>query len=391
MSFDPSYGNGKFVRRIAIFTGKRGGFGAMRRLIRNIQNDDGMELKLIASDMHLNEKFGRTVDEMSKSTTVDAVVDLGNYGDSNVDRARALGRCVEGMAGVLDEMRPDFLVALGDRGETLAAAFAAVETGIIMAHIQAGDISGGLDDIHRHSITKLSHLHFSQNERQRQRVIQLGEAAERVWNTGAPYVDNILHAEYPSLSDAKASVGLTRDKPFLIVVQHSDTYRPDHAYADTRAIFDALDQRDEEVLVIHPCSDPGFEGVIKAIDEIEGSDRYVVKKSVEAMTFLSLLSGASALVGNSSGGIIEAPYFRLPFVLVGDRQDGRDMAANVRPTRPNADDILEALNEVDTADFRGSLKADDRPFGDGNACERIYKVLRDTEPSEALFRKRITY
>ena len=378
-------------RRIAIFTGKRGGFGAMLGVIRRVQADPSLDLKIIASDMHLSATFGKTIGEVEERVSVDAVVDLGDYGDRNLDRAQALGRCVQELAPVLENLKPDLLLLLGDRGETLAAALCAVEMGVVVAHIQAGDISGGIDDLHRHAITKLSHLHFSQNEGQRQRVIKLGEAPERVWNTGAPYVDNIVHAHHPPPAEALAAIGLPGDLAYFIVLHHSDTYRPEQSYDQMRAILETMDERPEHAIVIYPCSDPGYEGVIRAIEEFPEHPRFHVHRSIEAMTFLGLLQGAKALVGNSSGGIIEAPYFHLPFILVGQRQDGREMAANVLRVDADKSAINAAIATAESQDFRAAMLADDKPFGDGHACERIFEVLKETALSPALFRKKITY
>jgi UDP-N-acetylglucosamine 2-epimerase (non-hydrolysing)/GDP/UDP-N,N'-diacetylbacillosamine 2-epimerase (hydrolysing) len=378
-------------RRIAVFTGKRGGFGAMLGIMRRIKEDPSLELKIIASDMHLARTFGATIEEVKAFGKVDAVVDLGEYGDAQLDRASALGRLVERLAPVLQEMRPDVLLMLGDRGETLAAALCAVEMGVVVAHIQAGDISGGIDDLHRHAITKLSHLHFSQNEKQRQRVIKLGESPERVWNTGAPYVDNILGAAHPPPPEALASLGLPRDLDYVIVLQHSDTYRPELAYDHARAILAGLDEARQHAIIVYPCSDPGYAGVIKAIEEFQDRPHFHVFRSIEAMTFLGLLAGARALVGNSSAGIIEAPYFEKPFLLVGGRQDGREHAANVRRAQPTPAGVREALASIDDPAYREAMRKDNRPFGDGHACERIFEVLRDYPIGPELFRKRITY
>jgi UDP-N-acetylglucosamine 2-epimerase (non-hydrolysing)/GDP/UDP-N,N'-diacetylbacillosamine 2-epimerase (hydrolysing) len=378
-------------RRIAVFTGKRGGFGAMLGIMRRIKLDPKLELKVIASDMHLAATFGATIEEVKAFGSVDAVVDLGDYGDTQLDRASALGRLVQKLAPVLQELRPEVLLMLGDRGETLAAALCAVEMGVVVAHIQAGDVSGGIDDLHRHAITKLSHLHFSQNEQQRQRVIKLGEAPERVWNTGAPYVDNILGASYPPPPEALASLGMPRDLDYVIVLQHSDTYRPELSYEHTRAILAGLDELGQHAIVIYPCSDPGYAGVIQAIEEFRDRPRLHVFKSIEAMTFLGLLAGARALVGNSSAGIIEAPYFEKPFLLVGGRQDGREQAANVRRVAPTPSAIRAAFASIDDPSYREAMRKDNRPFGDGHACERIFTVLRDHPLGPELFRKRITY
>jgi UDP-N-acetylglucosamine 2-epimerase (non-hydrolysing)/GDP/UDP-N,N'-diacetylbacillosamine 2-epimerase (hydrolysing) len=363
----------------------------MLRIMRLIADDPVMELCVIASDMHLSSTFGETISEVRSAVAVDAVVDLSNYGDTPLDRARALGRCVERLAPVLHEVKPDILLLLGDRGETLAAAMCAAELGIVIAHIQAGDISGGLDDIHRHAITKLAHLHFSQNERQRQRVIRLGEAAERVWNSGAPYVDSIVRGSFPPPQQALTAIGLAPDLDYFVVLQHPDTYRLERSYEHMAAILSVMAKRPEAKIVIYPCSDPGYGGVIRAIGEIEGHPGFHVYRNIESATFLGLLQGAGALVGNSSAGIIEAPYFSLPFVNVGSRQDGREAANNVVSCDGTPMSIEAALAKIEDRDFRDRLKADDRPFGDGYASERIFKVLKTVPVDASLFRKRITY
>src|SRR3569832_772638 len=222
----------------------------MLRIMRLIKGDPGMELKVIASDMHLSKTFGETIGEVRSQIAVDAVVDLANYGDTALDRAQALGRCIERLAPVLTDLKPDVLLLLGDRGETLAAAMCAAELGIVVAHIQAGDISGGLDDIHRHAITKLAHLHFSQNEKQRQRVIGLGEADGRVWNSGAPYVDSIVRGTYPEPKQALAAIGLPPDIDYFVVLQHPDTYRPEISYDHADVILSVMAERPEHKIVV---------------------------------------------------------------------------------------------------------------------------------------------
>lgn len=379
------------MKRIAVFSGKRGGFGAMLRIMKGIDAHPELELKVIVSDMHLNPVFGHTADEVRSLVPIDAQIDLGEYGDSPLDRTMALGRLVESLAPALEKLRPDILLLLGDRGETLAAAMCAVEMGIVVAHIQAGDISGGLDDIHRHATTKLAHLHFSQNERQRERVIRLGEDPARVWASGAPYVDNIIQGGFPSSREALASLGLDFAEPYFIMIHHSDTYRTAESYDQAKAILTALTQRSERAIVLYPCSDPGFKGIFKALDEFKNHERFRFFPNIDFRTFLGLLSGARALVGNSSCGILEAPYFRLPFINVGQRQKNRETSTNVIHAEPNVDAILDALAMADGENFRKSLRKDDHPFGDGNACERIVDVLASTEITPELFCKRITF
>lgn len=379
------------MKRIAVFTGKRGGFGALMPVMEGIQLDPNLELKVIAADMHLSKKFGNTLNEVQQRVTVDATVDMGDYGAKPLDRAQALGRCIQELARVLEELHPDILLMLGDRGETLAAAMCAAEMGVVIAHVQAGDISGGLDEIHRHAITKLAHLHFSQNESQRQRVISLGEDAHRVWNSGAPYVDNILARPVMDLAEALSAIGLPKDMNYSIMLQHSDSYRPEVGFDHTMAILQVLDERDEDAIVIYPCSDPGYDKVIEALEHYEGNPKFHFFKSIEAPVFLGLMKGCTALVGNSSGGIIEAPYLQTPFINVGLRQEGREMAENVICCDGDANEIRAAFERAKTDEFQEAMRNDATPFGDGHAGERILEVLRNVEVTPELFRKRITF
>jgi GDP/UDP-N,N'-diacetylbacillosamine 2-epimerase (hydrolysing) len=212
-----------------------------------------------------------------------------------------------------------------------------------------------------------------------------------VWNTGAPYVDNIVHGSFPPVAEALASIGAPAGPPYFVVLHHSDTYRPAESHEQMRAILSVLSERPEQKIVVYPCSDPGYEGIIRAIEEVRGKADFHIHKSIEAMTFLGLLGGAEALIGNSSGGIIEAPYFQLPFILVGDRQKGRDMASNVISVGAEPDAIRAAIAKAKDPAFQSQLAADDQPFGDGHACERIYDVLRTVGITPELFRKTITY
>ena len=378
-------------KKIAVFTGKRGGFGAMLKIMESINAEPGMTLSVIASDMHLSSQFGNTLDEVKQSITVDAVVDMGDYGSKPIDRTQALGRCIQELAKVLDELRPDILLLLGDRGETLAAAVCAAEMGVTIAHIQAGDISGGIDELHRHSITKLAHLHFSQNETQRQRVINLGEDPERVWNTGAPYIDNVLSRPVMGKKNALKAIGLDQNIDYFIMLQHSDSYRPEVGYDHTIAILSALKEQDAHAIIVYPCSDPGYDDVIRALDTCIDHPQFHFFKSIEALVFLGLLNGSKALVGNSSGGIIEAPYLNVPFVNVGLRQEGRETAANVIWCDGSKESISKAIEKSQTPEIIEVMKKDENHFGDGRACGRIFQVLRDTKVTPELYRKRITY
>jgi UDP-hydrolysing UDP-N-acetyl-D-glucosamine 2-epimerase len=381
------------MKKVAVFTGKRGGFGAMFGIMDLINSDPEMELQIIVSDMHLSEKFGSTISEVEGRYEVSAYVDLGEYGDNLIDRTKALGKCIYELSNALEKLKPDLLLLLGDRGETLAAAFCAVEMGVIVGHIQAGDISGGVDDIHRHAITKLSHLHFSQNESQKQRVINLGEIPEHVWNTGAPYIDNVINAQLkPTLEVLNKYDIPFNSEGFYIVLHHSDTYNLKESSKQVNSILKVLSTVSKSKIVIYPCSDPGHIGIIREINKYKNTNDFYMFKSIEALDFLSLLKGAKALIGNSSGGIIEAPYFNLPFVLVGGRQDGRQYGNNVIKVESDYENnIIKALSTIDSDMFAKRMEGDVNLFGDGNASRKIYGAIKNTNLDDKLFRKRIVY
>ena len=374
-------------RKICISTGKRGGFGALLPVMRMIDRDPSLELQVIVTDMHLNETFGYTVQEVQRYVQIAEQVSMDQTGDSARERTEALGRCISGMAVALDRLRPDIVVLLGDRSETLATAFTCVEMGIPLAHIQAGDQSGGLDDIHRAAITKLSHLHFSQTKLQAKRVLALGEEPWRVTVSGAPYIDRIVAQQFTDAMTVRTRFNLDPDSPAFVVLQHSDTYEPHNSYGSMRATLEAVRDNSTQAVVCYPCSDQGYAGVIRAIEEFTDEPGFRIQQNVDSVDFLGLLAIASVMVGNSSSAIIEAPYFNLPAVNVGSRQRGRERGANVIDVEPSCEAIAAGLRRAASSEFRDWLQEQARPFGDGTASEKIVEVLRTVAMGSVLFEK----
>jgi GDP/UDP-N,N'-diacetylbacillosamine 2-epimerase (hydrolysing) len=374
-------------RKICISTGKRGGFGALLPVMRMIDGDPSLELQVIVTDMHLNETFGYTVQEVQRYVRIAEQVSMDQKGDSATDRAQALGRCISGMATALDRLRPDIVVLLGDRSETLATAFTCIEMGIPLAHIQAGDQSGGLDDIHRAAITKLSHLHFSQTEQQGKRVLALGEEPWRVTVSGAPYIDRIIAGQFTDAATVRSRFNLDPVAPTFVVLQHPDTYEPHNSYASMRATLDAMKDLAAQAVVCYPCSDQGYAGVIRAIEEFKDEPGFRIEQNVDSVDFLGLLAIAGVMVGNSSSAIIEAPYFNLPAVNVGNRQRGRERGANVIDVEPSREAISAGLRKAASPKFLDWLREQPRPFGDGSASEKIVEILRSVTMGPKLFEK----
>ena len=378
-------------RHIAVLTGKRGGFGAMRPMLRALDDDSDLRLSLIVTDQHVNPAFGATVAEIERDFTVAAAVDMEQAGGQARDRARALGICATKMAGVLADLEPDILVLYGDRGEVLATAMVAVNLGIPIAHVQGGDISGNVDEPMRHAVTKLSHLHFTSNADSAARVRALGEESWRVHVVGDNHVDPIVAGSYTDSPTVRRRYDIEESSRPIIVLYHSETTQPRDGYQDMRCILDVVLTRAMRTIIVYPCSDRGYEDIVKAIEEVRNQSDVSIPANIAAPDFHGLLAIAALIVGNSSAGLIETPYIPLPAVNVGDRQKGRRHAENVIHCGHGADEIDKALDTaVDDPAFAARVADCDRPFGDGRAYQRIVETLRSIELGPRLFDKHMT-
>lgn len=380
------------MRTICTYSGKRGGYGAYVPLMRAIEADPALELLMLLGDQHAAPEFGRTVEE-ARAAFPDAeiaLIEMGTgRGDTGLVRAENLGVCLREAARILGEARPDLVVVHGDRGDHLMVAFAALNLGIPVAHTQGGDRSGNIDEIQRHAITKIAHLHFPETEAAGERIRRLGEEAWRVHVVGSTYVDRIVARLYTPPADARAIVGLDADEPFVLVIVHPDTFlsRDENRELAT-AVLDAVRQSGRRGVVTYPVSDPGYEGVLAALAALDGDRRFIVRRNFDNDVYLGLMASADALVGNSSSALVEAPYFRLPAVDVGARQHGRDHDANVLHAEASGvgSTLVRALDPA----FRTSLR-ETRRLGDGRAGDRIVEVLKTVPLDERLLRKELTY
>jgi UDP-hydrolysing UDP-N-acetyl-D-glucosamine 2-epimerase len=363
-------------------------------LLRLVDADPELELVILLGDMHASPEFGRTVDEV-RAHFPDSALELVEMGtgrsDTPLARTQNLGRCLGAVAEVLERHAPDAVLVHGDRGEHLMVAFAALNLGLVVAHTQGGDRSGNIDELQRHAITKLAHVHFPESEESAARIVRLGEDPWRVHTVGSTYVDRIVRGLYVEPADARARLGLGPDEHYLLAVVHPETFLDREANRrQAETILDALERTGLRTVVTYPCSDPGYEGVLAALRSREGREAFVIRPNVDNDVYLGLMASADALVGNSSAALVEAPYLRLPAVNVGRRQDGRDRDPNVLDAAPEVDAVLAAIEAARQPGFRASLPLGGR-LGDGHAAERIVATLRDLEVDDRLLRKQIAY
>ncbi len=372
------------MRRIAIVTGTRAEFGLLEPVIRAVARWRGLEPQLIVCGMHLLPRFGRTIDAIrAAGYPIAATVRMQRGDDTPTDQAVGLGRGVAGLARAFERLASDVVVVLGDRIEALAAALAGATTGRAVAHIHGGDVAlGDFDDSLRHAITKLAHVHFAATRDAARRIVRMGEDPQRVHLVGAPGLDR--------LRELIDRTPLPRRQNAALVVMHP-TGRPAATERRTaRRVLEAVAAAGLRRIVIYPNSDRGHRGIIEAIEAHRRRHADVeVARSLPRDAYLRRLLEVRVLVGNSSSGIIEAPFAGTPVVNVGDRQQHR--LAGGRGIH-HADETRAAIQTALQAALRSRLRPGRRtPYGDGRAGERIAGVLAKLRITRSLLRKRIRY
>ena len=379
-------------RRVAYVTGTRADYGLFSEALKRIREHPELELGLIVTAMHLEPQFGMTVAEIeSDGMPIVARVRSLEADDTGAAQARSVGRVLIGITDALAEFQPEVLVVLGDRGEMLAGAAAAVHLGIAVAHVHGGEVSGTVDELVRHAITKLSHVHFTATEDAAHRIRKMGERPENVHVVGAAGLDYLRRFEPIPDAEISRDVGFDVMRPFIIFTQHPVTGEVDEAAAQMRTSLRALEYSGLQVVATYPNSDAGGRAMIDVLKEWKG-DWLHVFPSLGQRKFATLLKRAKAMVGNSSSGIIEAPFFGVPAVNVGTRQAGRLRAGNVVDVTYDTAAMREAIDcAVNDAAFRERVLTSPSPYGDGHAGERIVEVLGALEIGPELLNKQIAY
>lgn len=367
-------------RKIAVFTGTRAEYGLLYWLMKDIQASELLDLQVIVAAMHLSPEFGDTWKQIKQDGfQIDAKVEMLLSSDSQVGVVKSMGLGTIGFADALDRLRPDVLVVLGDRFEALAIVQAALIMRIPVAHLHGGEITeGAYDDAIRHAITKMANLHFVAAESYRQRVIQMGEDPAAVFNVGAVGLDHLRRTPAMSLEELSASLGFSLRMPYLMATYHPVTLHDESPEESFRALLAALDNfPGHQVILTYPNADNGGRTIIPLLEAYAQSqpDRVLAIPSLGFKRYVSALSNAAAVVGNSSSGIIEAPAFGIPTVNIGARQLGRLAADSIVHCPARAEAIGQALEKVFSDDFVAHCRHVHNPYGQGNAAAEITRVL----------------
>ena len=370
-------------RKICIFTGTRAEYGLLKPLIDELKVESSVELQLIISGMHLSPEFGLTYKEIdTNGFSAVEKVEMLLSSDTSIGVSKAMGLGMISYSEALDRLKPDLLIGLGDRFELFSAVSAALVLRIPVAHIHGGEVtSGAYDDAFRHSITKMSHLHFACTETYKNRIIQLGENPKSVFNVGALGLDNIKGIKLLSKAELEKSLSFKLDKPFFVVTFHPVTLESNSAEKQVSELIEALDKfQNHKIIFTKPNADNDGRIIIKLINEYVSQNKMRVKafESLGQLKYLSTLKYTEIMIGNSSSGIIEMPYFKKPTINIGDRQKGRIFPKSVIKCEPKSKSIVEAVNRGFDKRFKEDINKEVNIYGDGRAAGRIKKIIMTT-------------
>lgn len=376
------------ARRVAVVTGGRADFGLLSRVIAGLMARADVECQVVVTGSHLSVEHGATASEIESSGVPIAWrVDLGLHGDSALETGQAMGRAVIGFADAYHALQPDLIVVLGDRYEILAAVSAAAVASIPVAHLHGGELSeGAVDDALRHAITKLSHLHFVAAEPYRQRVVQLGEAPERVVVVGGMGVDLARHTPLWSRERLALDTGFVFGARNLIVTFHPVTLDQQQGDAELEALLQALGSMTEtHLLFTLPNADVGNAGIrARILAFVTAHASAWAFPSLGFVRYLSFVAASDGVVGNSSSGLIEAPALGVGTLNVGGRQAGRLRASSVIDCVAERGSIEAALAQMFSPEFRASLSEIRNPYGEGGGADEVVRVLCMTESAGLL-------
>lgn len=371
------------MRKICFVTGTRAEYGLLSRLMRLVKEDNDLRLQVIATNMHLMPEYGETYKEIEKDGfTIDKKVYMHKPSDDAHGIILSMAEEMQGMNEALSELKPDILVLLGDRYEILVAAQVALIHRIPIAHIHGGEVTeGAFDDAIRHSVTKMSSLHFTSCEEYRHRVIQMGEQPSRVFDVGSLGVENIKAVPLMTKDELEASLDFKIDTQTILVTYHPVTLGGDPA-KDIREFLNALDQfKDLKVIFTMPNSDTGRDAIALAVENYveKHSNSAKAYTSLGLRRYLSTLQFVKAAVGNSSSGIIEVPSFGIPTLNIGDRQKGRLASKSVVNCGTSKDEVIAGLKLCLSEEMQKAAKTYENPYAKPDTANLIYQELKNVE------------
>ena len=368
-------------RKICVVTGSRADYGLLRWVMQGIKDDPELNLQIIVTGMHLSPTFGLTYKVIEEDGfRIDAKVEILGSSDFPATITESMGLALAGTGKVFSELKPDLVVVLGDRFEIFAATAAALVAKIPVAHLHGGETTkGAFDEAFRHSITKMSHLHFVATSEYRCRVIQLGEDPKNVYLVGGVGIDSIKNLPLLSRKDLETQLGIEFGTKSLLITFHPVTLDAESPDQQMRELLAALSHLHDTTLIFTmPNADTGGRMLIKMIEEFVGQNKNAkMFTSLGQLNYLSCISHVDGVVGNSSSGLTEVPTFKKGTINVGDRQLGRIQASSVINCEPKEEEIKRGIETLYSLDFKSNLATTINPYGEGGTSARIVKALKE--------------
>lgn len=355
------------MKKVVFLTGTRADFGKLKPLIEVLSNDSGFEVMLFVTGMHMQSKYGHTVDEIVKCGYRKIHKFINHTSDNSMDLN--LAKTIQGFSDFIKENETDLIVIHGDRVEALAGAIVGSLNNILVAHIEGGEVSGTIDELIRHSVSKLSHTHFVANAKAKSRLIQMGEMPQSIFEIGSPDIDVILSKDLPLLEDVRRRYGVNFNE-YSILLFHPVTTELSDLKIQISNIVEAAIKSGQNYIVIYPNNDLGTNVILEEYERLKTLERFKVYPSVRFEYFLTLLKNAQCIVGNSSAGIREAPYYGVNTVNIGSRQNNRAMNTEIIHCSYDTKEIIKAINYAVGFKYQPKYL-----FGEGKSAQLFQAAL----------------
>ena len=378
-------------RKVCIVTGSRAEYGLLYWLIKEVEADPDLRLQLIVTGSHLSSEFGLTYKEIEKNFRIDKKIDMKLSSDTTEGVLKSMSIALKYFSKAYKELKPDIVVVLGDRYEIFSAASSAMISRIPIAHLHGGEATEGLiDEAIRHSITKMSHLHFTATEEYTKKVIQLGEQPNTVFNVGGAGIENIKRLRLLKKKDFEKSINFKLNIKNILVTYHPVTLESMTSKQNFQGLLDAIDElKDTNIIFTKANSDMDGKIINKMISQYTKKNlkKSICLASLGQLNYLSALQYMDLIIGNSSSGLLEAPSFKIGTINIGDRQKGRLRAKSVIDCLPNKKNIKNAIKKIYSNKFQKNLKRIKNPYDNGCASRKIIKVLKNAKLNKILKKK----
>lgn len=379
-------------RKITVTTGTRADYGLLRPILNSISSSKNLDLSLIVTGMHLSKKYGLTINEIKKDGfKISASFNMLPKEDSKYLVSETLGKAIVEFSKIFNKIQPDINVILGDRDEMLASAVSAYHMNIPNAHIHGGDRSGGIDEYTRHAITKISNIHFAPSKKSKERILRMGENPKYVFFTGSPAVDEVKNNKVTDKKILESQYSIKFSGDDILFVYHPVTTQVENTENQIRNLLKVIHIVNKPTIAVAPNSDTGNDIIFKHLEEFSKSHlSFKFFKSFPRSDYLGMLKNCKVLIGNSSSGIIEASYFKIPVVNIGIRQKNREKGSNVLDAEDNSvvsihTKLVKALKMKKQHLSTASI------YGTGNTAKKIIKYLETIKLNSTLIEKQISY